>query len=372
MIPQVVFRVVTWIITVIIGAVPALCPRCAKTPPYTAVTTTVLAARSSKRTAVRLRPAGGSIPTQRPMESRRPDREKPQVRDPSGMSPVHLLRYRWLVEADQRHVAEDEVLQKVAAEINTALKAEKALQFEMAGLTQAARAADAARLGLDLSSATPTSSSAAAVPNVDDDDDDDDDDEDDVCLFARRWSGGCWATVKMHRREGPHTPIPMHQVRCRGTALQCSAAVPCCANLCCVLCCACAVLCCAVLYYAVLCCAVLCCGVVWCGVVWCGVVWCGVLCCTMLCCAVLCCAVLCCGVVWCGVLCCAALRCAVQHSTRHSTTHHTAQHSTAQRSTVHAAQHSKVFASCARSACLACTTSPSCWGGLRAHQKASR
>ena len=28
-----VFRVVTWIITVIIGAVPALCPRCAKTPP---------------------------------------------------------------------------------------------------------------------------------------------------------------------------------------------------------------------------------------------------------------------------------------------------------------------------------------------------
>ena len=30
-----VFRVVTWIITVIIGAVPALCPRCAKTPPMT-------------------------------------------------------------------------------------------------------------------------------------------------------------------------------------------------------------------------------------------------------------------------------------------------------------------------------------------------
>ena len=28
-----VFRVVTWIITVIIDAVPALCPRCAKTPP---------------------------------------------------------------------------------------------------------------------------------------------------------------------------------------------------------------------------------------------------------------------------------------------------------------------------------------------------
>ena len=27
------FRVVTWIITVIIGAVPVLCPRCAKTPP---------------------------------------------------------------------------------------------------------------------------------------------------------------------------------------------------------------------------------------------------------------------------------------------------------------------------------------------------
>ena len=33
MIPQVVFRVVTWIIIVIIGAVPALCQRCAKTPP---------------------------------------------------------------------------------------------------------------------------------------------------------------------------------------------------------------------------------------------------------------------------------------------------------------------------------------------------
>ena len=30
----VVFRVITWIITVIIGTVPALCPRCAKTPPY--------------------------------------------------------------------------------------------------------------------------------------------------------------------------------------------------------------------------------------------------------------------------------------------------------------------------------------------------
>ena len=28
-----VFRVVTWIIAVIIGAVRALCPRCAKTPP---------------------------------------------------------------------------------------------------------------------------------------------------------------------------------------------------------------------------------------------------------------------------------------------------------------------------------------------------
>ena len=38
MIPQVVvFRVVTWIITVIIGAVRALCPRCAKTPPWGAV-----------------------------------------------------------------------------------------------------------------------------------------------------------------------------------------------------------------------------------------------------------------------------------------------------------------------------------------------
>ena len=35
MIPQVVFRVVTWIITVIIGAVRALCPRRAKTPPKT-------------------------------------------------------------------------------------------------------------------------------------------------------------------------------------------------------------------------------------------------------------------------------------------------------------------------------------------------
>ena len=45
----VVFRVVTWIITVIIGAVPALCPRCAKTPPkccLIAVVTEVPFARS--------------------------------------------------------------------------------------------------------------------------------------------------------------------------------------------------------------------------------------------------------------------------------------------------------------------------------------
>ena len=42
----VLFRVVTWIITVIIGAVPALCARCAKTPPMT--TSNLLGVASDK------------------------------------------------------------------------------------------------------------------------------------------------------------------------------------------------------------------------------------------------------------------------------------------------------------------------------------
>ena len=42
-----VFRVVTWILTVIIGAVPALCARCAKTPPHIQISFHVTPLRES-------------------------------------------------------------------------------------------------------------------------------------------------------------------------------------------------------------------------------------------------------------------------------------------------------------------------------------